>query len=126
MLRGRILAESLRVGFELVVPSLGLVRVSRVDVSASRAAGQPETWTLLDVTAPDESADELAAALAAGLAADGGWYADFRVGREHFVVFAGKVFRYTMGDTAGRDAAIAYGRSVGVPERQLDWDSSPT
>jgi hypothetical protein len=37
-------------------------------------------------------------------------------------VFAGQIFRYRAGDEAGRAAAVAYGESAGVPERQLDWD----
>ena len=40
---------------------------------------------------------------------------------ETFVVFAGHSFRYVRGDAEGRSQAEAYGRSVGVPETQLDW-----
>jgi hypothetical protein len=40
---------------------------------------------------------------------------------EGTVVFPGKVFRYPRGDQAGREEAKAHGRSVGVPEPQLDW-----
>lgn len=120
MLQGRILAESLRAGCDIRVPDLRIARIAREDVSGSAAPGQPDTWTLLDVEAPDRAADELAAVLAAGLADDQGWYADFRVGGEH-VVFPGRVFRYVMGDESGRRAAVEHGRSAGVPEHQLDW-----
>ncbi|GIE88328.1 hypothetical protein [Actinoplanes regularis] len=120
MVKGRILAESLRPGAALAVPGLELTRVSRVNVAAP-AAGQPSVWTLLDVAAPVERVEELAAALSAALAADGGWYADLRSGAEHVVVYAGRIFRYEVGDAAGREEAVAYGRSVGVPQSQLDW-----
>jgi hypothetical protein len=120
MVKGRILAESLRSGAALVVPGLELTRVSRVDV-ANHTPDQPPTWTLLDITAPDERAEELAAALSAALEPQGGWYADFRTGADHVVVFAGRIFRYAVSDPAGREEAVAYGRSVGVPEAQLDW-----
>jgi hypothetical protein len=50
-----------------------------------------------------------------------GWYAEFTVGEDHVVAFAGKTFRYRRGDTAARAEAVAYGRSVGTPEHQLDW-----
>jgi hypothetical protein len=73
------------------------------------------------VTAPEERAEELASALSAALSAEGGWYADFRSGGEHAVVYAGRIFRYEVGDAAARDEAVAYGRSVGVPEAQVDW-----
>ena len=121
MLRGVILAESLQPGAVLEVPELRVVRMWREDVSASAAPTQPPVWTILDVEAPGERAEELSDALAAVLLADGGWYADFRVGADHVVVFAGRAFRYRRGDGPARAHVVAYGRSVGVPEHQLDW-----
>ncbi len=120
MVKGRIVAESLRPGAALAVAGLELTRVSRVAVSAP-GPGQPGVWTLLDVAAPAERSEELAAALSAALLADGGWYADFRSGGDHVVVYAGRIFRYAVGDVVGRGEAIAYGRSMGVPDAQLDW-----
>ena len=120
-MHGRIIAESLRAGAELDLPSLRLVRIAREDVSGSRGPGQPDTFTHLDVEAPDEAADDLASALAGALADGPGWYADFRVGADHVVVFPGRVFRYAVGDAEGRRAAVEYGAAVGVPRHQLDW-----
>jgi hypothetical protein len=121
MLRGRLLTESLRVGADLRVPSLRVVRVGRHDVSDSTTAGQPHVWTFLDFEAPDEIADELAAALAEAMTDEPGWYADFQVGDDHVVVFPGRVFRYAKGDHTARQAAVAHGRTAGVPDHQLDW-----
>jgi hypothetical protein len=50
-----------------------------------------------------------------------GWYANWNSDIEATVVFPGKIFRYPHGDQAGRGQAQAHGRSVGVPEAQLDW-----
>jgi hypothetical protein len=50
-----------------------------------------------------------------------GWYANWNSDTEATVVFPGKIFRYPHGDQAGREEAKAHGRSVGVPEPQLDW-----
>jgi hypothetical protein len=121
MLRGRLLTESLRVGADVRVPSLRVVRVGRHDVSGSVSTVQPDIWTFLDFEAPDDVADELTAALAETLTSDQGWYADFEVGDDHVVVFPGRVFRYAKGDREARRAAVEYGRTVGVPEHQLDW-----
>ena len=138
MLRGRLLAESLRVGHDLRVAGLTLVRVGRHDVSKSTtpetdaakdpaggsggaSRSQPSIWTFIDFQAPDERAEELANALAAALLAEDGWWADFRVGDDHVVVFADKLFRYRVGDTDGRNEAIEYGLSAGTPRHQLDW-----
>jgi hypothetical protein len=127
MLTGRIILESLRVGSELRIPGLVATWVSRQDVSSSTASFQPEVWTLLDFEAPDDAYDALVEGLSGALAADQGWYADFRAGDDHVVVYPGRVFRYRHGDPAGRDEARAYGRKEGIPEGQLDWeDTSPS
>ena len=122
MLTGRIIIESLRVGSELRIPGLVTTWISRQDVSSSTAPFQPDTWTLLDFEAPDEQYDALVAALSDALAAGQGWYADFRVGDDHVVVYPGRVFRYRAGDSAGRAEAMEYGRKEGIPENQLDWE----
>jgi hypothetical protein len=121
MLTGTVIAESLRIGSELRVPSMRIVRVERVDVSASSTPAQPDVFTLMDLEADDEVADRLADTLAATLADGPAWYADFRAGDEHVVVFPGRIFRYTVGDAGGRQEAVEYGRGVGIPEPQLDW-----
>ncbi|MEU4689331.1 hypothetical protein [Actinoplanes sp. NPDC023714] len=119
MLHGRIVAESLTAETVLVFPDLRLTRLQRVRVTPG--PGQPGAWTLIDVAAPEETADSLAEALSGALATEGGWYADFRVGGDHVVVFAGRIFRYRVGDEAGRQRAVDHGLSVGVPADQLDW-----
>lgn len=121
MLNGALLTESLRVGAELIVPGLRVTRLSRVDVSASALSTQPGVWTFVEFEAEDEQAVPLAEALKGALLAEGGWYADFRVGDDHVVVFAGRVFRYRRGDAEARAEVVAYGSSVGVPAHQLDW-----
>jgi hypothetical protein len=121
MLQGVLIAESLRVDAELKVDGLRCRRVVRRDVSATTAPTQPGVWTFMDFDAPDEMADALSAALATALEKEVGWYADFAAGDDHVVVFANRIFRYRRGDRAGREAAQAHGRSVGVPEHQLDW-----
>src|SRR5215217_8860164 len=136
MLRGRLLAESIRVGADLEVADLRVVRIGRHDVSSSTipsgdfdpaddsprgaVAGQPLIWTFLDFEAPDDRADDLAQALAAALETETGWWADFVVGGDHVVVFAGRGLRYRICDTrSGRDGGL--GRASGTPEHQLDW-----
>jgi hypothetical protein len=121
MLQGMLIAESLRVDAELKIDGFRCRQVVRRDVSATTVSTQPGLWTFIDFEAPDEMADMLSAALAAALEKEGGWYADFVAGDDHVVVLANRIFRYRRGDQAGREAAQAHGRSVGVPEHQLDW-----
>ena len=121
MINGYVIGESLRPGAEFAPAGVRLRTVRRLDVSASATDAQPNLWTLVEWEADEALAGPLAVALAGALRAENGWYADFTAGDERVVVFAGKVFRYRRGDEAGRAAAVAYGRSVGTPEHQLDW-----
>ncbi|MDQ1050261.1 hypothetical protein [Streptomyces sp. V4I2] len=122
MITGYVIGESLRPGAVFEPRGLRLRKVSRVDVGASATAAQPRLWTFVEwETDDDHHVGLLADALADVLEPANGWYADFIAGDERVVAFAGKVFRYRLGDEAGRAEAIAYGRSVGTPEHQLDW-----
>src|SRR5215213_3303736 len=135
MLTGRLLAESLRVGVDLEVADLRVVRIGRHDVSHSTTpsdssypaddgprgavAGQPPIWTFLDFEAPDDRADDLAQALAAALEIETGWWADLVVGGDHVVVFARRIFRYRIGDTGRTSASVCVCRPPGpLPGRR--------
>jgi hypothetical protein len=118
MLRGAIVAESLRLGAVVEDVPLVLRKLERIDVGVRE---QPPHWTLVWFEADDADADRLAAALAEALDGNGGWYADFHTDAEVTVVFAGRIFRYRRGDDTERVKVANYARSVGVPEEQLDW-----
>lgn len=120
MVTGVLLGESIRVGATLSGVPLRIREVRRARL-AEPGDNQPDVWTHILFEADDETAEPLAAALADCLAPHGGWYCEFGTGTDKYVVFAGRVFRYPRGDAAGRAEAAAYGRSVGVPEPQLDW-----
>jgi hypothetical protein len=115
---GTIVVESLALNTAIDVP-LTLRRIHRIP--AWNATGdQPAQWTLIDFTCPDAAGDELARQLATALA-PGRWYADYATDTTSWVVFAGRVFTYPRSDDTGRQEAITYARTVGIPEAQLDW-----
>jgi hypothetical protein len=122
VITGYVIGESLRPGAVFQPHGLRLRKVSRLDVSESATATQPQLWTLIEWETDGDDIAGLADAFAEALEPENGWYADFTAGDERVVVFAGKVFRYRRGDDAGRAEAIAHGRSVGTPEHQLDWE----
>ena len=122
MITGYVIGESLRTGAVFAPEDVRIHKVSRMDVAKSARAGQPSVWTFVEFETDDANATALAEALAGALEPDNGWYSDFTTGDERVVVFAGKVFRYRRGDAEGRAEAVAYGRSVGTPEHQLDWE----
>jgi hypothetical protein len=100
---------------------LTLTKIERYSVR-NASPEQPSVWTTVEFQFPEEEAGRLADALADVLEEKGGWYSHFNADGETFVVYPGRVFRYPSGDKAGRAEAEGYGRSIGVPESQLDWD----
>jgi hypothetical protein len=121
MALGYVLVESMRPGTRLEGLPLTLTKIERYPVP-NATPDQPSVWTTVEFEFPAEEAGRLADVLAGVLAEHGGWYSHFNVNGETFVVYAGRVFRYSSGDEARRAEVEEHGRSVGVPESQLDWD----
>jgi hypothetical protein len=119
---GVIIEESLR--------DTGVLRAVRI----TRTSQQPATewhrtpwvrqWTLHVVEIADDAAERLAGLLADAIdTTHGAWYADFKNPDTHYVVFAGRVFRVRRDAPAAYEEAKAYGRALGIPEYQLDFDT---
>lgn len=121
MALGYVLVESMRPGTRLEGLPLVLTKIERYPVRDA-TPNQPSVWTTVEFQFADKDAGRLAEALAGVLDEHGGWYTHFNVDGKTFVIYAGRIFRYPSGDADGRTAAVAYGRTVGVPESQLDWD----
>lgn len=121
MTRAYIIGESMRVGSSLTDLKATLVSVDRHSVS-NAAPNQPTVWTVVTFETSLEPG-ELAARFSKILDDRPAlWYTHFRAGEELFVVFPGRLFRYPVGDKAGKTQAQEYARSIGVPGRQVDWD----
>jgi hypothetical protein len=119
VIRGAILAESLKPGTGFDGHGMRITRCARYGVTGA-ADYHPPIWTLIEFEAPASVSRALASELADSLLSPG-WYANWNSDAEATVVFPGRIFRYPRGDQAGREEAQAHGRSVGVPEPQLDW-----
>jgi hypothetical protein len=118
MLKGVLIGDSLRPGAVLEGFPLTVTRIER---AAAGHGEQPPLWTMIWFEVPNAHAEQLADALAGVLESQYGWYCDFHSDSEVTLVFAGRVFRYLRGDSVGRSDVVAYARSVGVPDAQLDW-----
>ncbi len=119
MFRGGFLAESIRPGSKLRDVRFVVTEVRRGHVP-NATPDQPPIWTLIEFEVDDAQAEALANSFADALD-EPGWYADFQSDSEHFVVFPRRVFRYRRGDRAARAEAAEHGRSLRIPESQLDW-----
>jgi hypothetical protein len=120
VIKGAIILESLRE--DARIGDMGLVVRElyrfRPDVTAP---GLPGVWSVIEFEGPESCADQLAESLASTLSDQQGWCVEFRSQADTFIAFRGKHFRYPRGDEQGRAEAQQYGRTVGVPESQLDW-----
>lgn len=49
------------------------------------------------------------------------WYAHFWKGDNVIAIFPNKVFRFKYSDKSTWKEAVEYGKSIGIPEEQLDF-----
>jgi hypothetical protein len=117
---GTLIAESLRSGTVLSDLDLSVTRIVRGGFG-NVSAGQPRTWTMIDFEVAPDRAQHLAAQLQDAIDPAGTWYCDLANDDEVIIVFSGRTFRYSSRDDEARAEAVAYGRSRGIPEGQLDW-----
>jgi hypothetical protein len=117
MLTGLLLKESLQ--DESV---LELVRITNTETwnVTNAAPNQPKVWTAVSFEAEGLHADEIAAAFSHAMKSEG-WYLNFSFDNRVYVVFPRKVFKYMRGNQRARQQAIRFGRTLNIPESQLDW-----
>ena len=120
-MRGVLIIESLRVGARIAGVPLRVSAVARFAAPPEPVGGSP-TWTFLEFEADLEHAERLLSMFERALDVALPWYASFKSSDEMFVAFAGRHFRYALGDLEGKAQAEAYARSIDVPESQLDWE----
>jgi len=116
-LKGVLIKESLQ--DTKVLDSLSVTNTKTVDID-NPAPDQPSIWNLVYFQVPEVEAGELAEKFSRSLKS-GTWYIDFKSEQEIYVVFLGRVFHYRRGAMEKRKEAQAYGRSLGIPEKQLNW-----
>jgi len=82
--------------------------------------GQPAIWNVAWFEVEEKDINEVAQLLSRALE-NGKWYLDLTSDSEKVVVFPGKVFRYKKGDEQAQSEAKAFGRTLCIPDSQLDW-----
>lgn len=79
-------------------------------------------WTMHTVEIAPERVAEVAEKISKALDREHNWYADFKTGKEHFVIYRDKVFHITDRSVKTQyDEATAYGISIGIPDYQVDF-----
>ena len=89
--------------------------LDKVQIQKTRQAGD---WVLHDVLVEESQISELSKALASGP-----WYIHlWQSGQDDVkVIFKGKVFDIKFSDKSTWAGAVAYGKSIGIPDEQLDF-----
>lgn len=114
---GLLLRESLK---DLSI--LDLIQITKTETwnVGNAAELQPETWTAIYFEGNASQSDFIAEKMSGSLKPS--WYINFSTEANNvYVIFPNKVFKYIKGDERARGDAIEYGRSLDIPEHQLDW-----
>lgn len=74
-----------------------------------------DPWHLSYVEVDEKTINELIKELKQG------WYAHFWKGRDIIAIFKGKKFKFNFDDKLTWKDAVEYGKSIGIPEEQLDF-----
>ena len=86
----------------------------------NHSTSQPAEVHIVSFTVADDMAPAVADELSR-LLKPGHWYADFGNEYDKYVIFPGKIFHFAPKETDKKQKAQEYGRSLGIPESQLDW-----
>lgn len=119
MFTGLIIKEGMRPDTMLEEIGLRIVKTKRWIIGERATEFQPKIWHAIFVEGAEERIDSVANKISRTLLPK--WYANFSDTTTEYVVFPGKVFKHKKGDKEDATEAIEYGRSLGLPEHQLDW-----
>lgn len=76
----------------------------------------PDRWHIYNVTLAEHQIDQCQKWLK-----EGPWYMHFWCGDRIIAIFKDKTFHFSRSDKSTWTPAITHGRSVGIPEAQLDF-----
>ncbi len=83
---------------------------------------QPKVWTAIFFEGEAKQVDEVAQKMSEAIKPR--WYLNISIEKDNekieYVIFNNKIFKYKKGDKEKSKQAEEYGRSLGIPESQLD------
>ena len=119
MYNGLILKESLE-GTDVLKDDRIIITKEKIWKVGRRAVvWQPKVWTAIYVEGAEEDIENVADIISNSILDK--WYANLSIAATEYVIFHKKIFSYSKGDDDKKQKAKIYGKSIGVPEHQLDW-----
>ncbi len=89
-------------------------------ILGERAADfQPKTWTAIFIEGEEEKISAITKKISKSILPK--WYANVSNNTTEYLIFNKKIFSYKKGNKEKAKEAISYGKSIGIPEHQLDW-----
>ena len=116
MFTGLLLKESLK-----DKDVLDLIQITKTETwNVDNATDfQPKIWTAIYFEGDESKIDFIASKLSQSLKER--WYINISTENDAYVIFPNKIFKYTEGDKQKEREAIEYGKSLDIPNNQLDW-----
>jgi len=119
MFTGLILKEGLGNVDALHDSRITITKEEIWNVGKRAANWQPKVWTAIYVEGLATDIAEFAVTVSNSIFNK--WYANLSDSSNEYVIFYKKIFTYKRGDNDSKQKAKNYGKSIGVPEHQLDW-----
>jgi hypothetical protein len=120
---GTIITESLKDAG--ILKTIKIVDTRTVAVTEKHQTPWLEHWTHNVIEIPDDQAHHLAKKISHALDDEHNWYADFKNGAWHYIIFRNKIFRIDRKKPEQYRDVSRYGISLGIPSYQLDFSPNP-
>ncbi len=119
MFTGLILKESLENVDVLHDHRITITKEESWNVGKRAVNWQPKIWTAIYVEGLEADMAEFAVTVSHSILNK--WYANLSDSNSEYVIFHKKIFTYPREDNETKQKAQHYGKSMGVPDHQLDW-----
>ena len=116
---GIIIEESLE--NKDVLQKVKIIKTEIEEVTEEHKTPWVKQWTLHTVEILENQADEITEDLSKSLDPEHSWYADFKNGDYHYVIFRNKVFKVDRSKPEQYSEVTKYGVSLGIPDYQLNF-----
>ncbi|MDO8269130.1 MAG: hypothetical protein Q7T54_00475 [Candidatus Levybacteria bacterium] len=122
MYTGVIIQESLT--DQEILDKVHVIRTVVEEVTLRHNTPWVKSWILHTIEIEEDEIDKWAEWLSHNIddSHDHPWYADFRNDKYHYVIFPDKIFKIDRSNSEQNKEAQEYGKSVGIPDHQLDWE----
>ena len=116
---GTIIEESL--GDKSVLQKIKILKTRVEPVVERHKTPWLKQWTLHTVEIPESEAGQVAQELSKALESEHNWYADYKNGSTHYIIFNGKIFKIDRKSGEQYSEAKQYGISLGIPPYQVNF-----